>query len=234
MYVWSTNATAKTATVQRGFESSAAVFHPADSIVRVSPRVTDAEILVALNNEIRGLFGDGIFRMGTTELQFTPTKSTYELPEGALNVYRVHTRDPAEPDGWLRLYGWIFDRNQNTTDFPSGLTMTFTREVPPSGFRFRVQYRQELGTLSTLADDVETVTGTPAIDLMVLGTGMRLTRGRETARNLSDTQGSSRRAQEVPPGAELGANRALQQAYQQELFRERSRLHRLYPQESGI
>ncbi len=233
MYVWSADPTAKTATVQRGFESSPTTAHDIGSVVRVSPRVSDHEILVALNNHIRGLYGEGIFRTGTSEQQFTPTHSTYELPEGALDVWRVHTRDPAEPDGWLRLYGWIFDRDQNLTDFPSGLTMTFTREVPPSGFNFRVIYKAELGTLSALDQVIEIVVGTPAIDLLVLGAGMRLTRSRETARNISDAQGSTRRANEVPPGAELGANRALQQAYQQELFRERARLVRLYPPESG-
>ena len=232
-YVWSANPASRSAVVQRGYESSLATAHPADTLVRVSPMVTDAEILVALNNEIRGLIGDGIYRMADVELHYTPNHATYGLPADCLTVYRVHARDPAEPDGWIRLYGHIFDRNQNLTHFPTGLTMTFTREVPPAGFPFRVTYRKELGSLSSMADVIETTVGTPAIDLLCLGAGMRLTRGRETARNLSDAQGSTRRSQEVPPGAEVGSNRLLQQHYQMELARERYRLATAYPPESG-
>ncbi len=231
MYVWSVNPLGKTAVVQRGFESSTALAHPAGTIVRVSPRVTDAEILVAINNELHGLY-PSVFRMETTTIAFTPSHSSYGLPDDALDVYRVHKRLLNESDGWQRMYGWMQDRHQLTSDFPSGMSLTFTSDVPASGFDFRVTYRKELGVLTTLGDVVETVAGTPAIDLIVLGAGIRLTRGRETARNLSDAQGSSRRSQEVPPGAELGANRALQQAYQQELYRERSRLTVLYPPES--
>lgn len=231
MYVWSVDPLGKTAVVQRGFESSTALAHPIGTIVRVSPRVTDAEILVAINNELHGLY-PGVFRMETTTIAFTPSHSTYGLPDDVLDVYRVHKRILNESDGWQRMYGWIQDRDQSTTDFPSGKTLTFTSDWPASGFDFRVTYRKELGSLSTLLDVVETTAGTSAIDLIVLGAGLRLTRGRETARNLSDAQGSSRRAQEVPPGAELGANRALMQAYQQELFKEKSRLAILYPPES--
>jgi len=232
-YVWSADPVTKSAVVERGFESSIQSAHPANTLVRVAPMATDAEILVAINNECHALYGDGIYQMDSTEIHYTPNHATYELPDGVLDVYRVHSRDPAEPDGWIRLYGWIFDRNQNLTHFPSGITLTFTREVPPAGFDFRVTYRKELGTLSSMGDVVETTVGTPAVDLIALGAGMRITRGRETARNLSDAQGSTRRAQEVPAGAEVGSNRLLQQHYQSELFRERSRLARLYPPESG-
>ena len=230
-YVWSTDPTSKSAVVQRGFESTTATAHAANTIVRVSPRVSDAQILTALNNELRGLY-PGVYRMEADEITFTPSHSTYALPADALDVYKVHERLLSESDGWRRLHGWIVDRHQDTTDFASGKTITLTREVPAPGRPFRVTYRKELGTLATLTDDVEAVTGTPAIDLLVLGAGIRLTRGRETARNLSDAQGSSRRAQEVPPGAELGSSRALMQAYQQELFKEKSRLAVLYPPES--
>jgi hypothetical protein len=233
IHVWSATETTKTAIVERGFESTTATTHALGSVVRVSPRVSDAQILDAVNNELRGLYGEGIFRIATTSIDFSPSHSTYALPVGVLDVYKVHYPDLSESDGWYRAHGWIVDRHQDTTDFPSGISLTFAgREWPAAGTAFRVTYKTELGTLATLADNVETTTGTSAIDLLVLGAGMRLTRGRETARNLSDAQGSTRRATEVPPGAELGSHRALLQAYQQELFRERSRLLRLYPTES--
>ena len=234
IYVWSTDTTSKTAVVERGFESTTAVAHAAGSIVRVSPRVSDAQILDAINDELRGLYGEGIFRMLTTEITYSPSHSTYALPAGALDVYKVHSPDLRESDGWTRTYGILVERHQDIDTFPSGVTLTFAgRDGPPvSGRPFRVTYKAELGTLSTLVQTVETTTGTPAIDLLVLGAGMRLTRGRETARNLSDAQGSTRRAQEVPPGAELGSHRALVQAYQQELYREKARQTRLYPTES--
>lgn len=230
--VWSTDTTSKTAVVERGFESTTAVAHATGTTVRVSPRVSDAQILVALNTELRGLYGDGIFRIDGEEYTFVSNQSLYPLSSNVLEPYQVWAEDRTESIGWVKLYGWQPARNQNTADVPSGTGIVFTREAPSPGFRFRVTFKRELGTLATLTDNVETTTGTSAIDLLVLGAGMRLTRGRETARNLSDAQGSTRRATEVPAGAELGAARALQQAYQMELQRERGRLARLYPPES--
>lgn len=232
LFVWSTDTTAKTATVERGFESTTAVAHSTGTLVRVSPRVSDAQILDALNNELRGLYGEGIFRMDAEELTFTGGQYVYALSANVLRPREVWAEDQAEPIGWIELYGWQPARNQDTTDVPSGNAIIFTRDLPASGFRFRVTFERELGTLTSLSENVESTTGTPAIDLLVLGAGMRLTRGRETARNLSDAQGSTRRANEVPPGAELGSHRALQQAYTQELFRERARLLKLYPPKS--
>lgn len=232
VYVWSADPTTKTAVVQRGFESTTMLAHPIGTLVRVSPRVSDAQILIAVNDHLRGLYGEGIFRVSGEEYTYTPSQNVYPLSVDVLEPYQVWAQDRSESLGWVKLYGWQRAWSQNTTDFPSGNAIIFTREAPSAGLTFRVTFKQELGTLSALGQNVETVTGTPAIDLLVLGAGMRLTRGRETARNLSDAQGSSRRAQDVPPGAELGANRALQQAYQQELFREKARLARLYPSES--
>jgi hypothetical protein len=232
IHVWSTSTTTKTAECLRGFESTTNVAHATGTLVRVSPRVTDSQILVAINAHLRGLYGEGVYRMDAEEYAYNPSQSLYPLSSNVLEPYQIWAEDRSESIGWVKLYGWQMARNQNTTDFPSGNAIVFTREAPSAGFQFRITYRRELGTLTTLADNVETTTGTPAIDLLVLGAGMRLTRGRETARNLSDAQGSTRRAQEVPPGAELGSHRALQQAYQQELFRETARLAKLYPPES--
>lgn len=228
-YVWQADPATKVATVQRGFESSIATAHNPGTIVRVAPKISDHQVLIALNNQIRGMYGEGIFTTDVATLHFTPGHSVYGLPVGALDVWRVHSRDPTEPDGWVRLNGWLFDRDQNTTDFASGVTMTFTREVPPSGFDFRVTYKKELGVLSNSDQVIEIVVGTPAIDLLALGTAIRLTRADETARNQTAAQGSTRRAAEVPAGAELGGNRWLMQAYQQEVFREKARLTKLYP-----
>lgn len=232
IHVWSADTTTKTAVVERGFESTTTVAHAIGTTVRVSPRVTDAQILVAINAHLRGLYGEGVYRMDGEEYAFSGSQSLYPLSSNVLEPYQVWVQDRSEPIGWVKIYGWQLARGQNTTDVPSGNALVFTREAPSAGFQFRVTYRRELGTLSALTDNVETTTGTPAIDLLVLGAGMRLTRGRETARNISDAQGSTRRAQEVPPGAELGSHRALQQAYQMELFRETARLAKLYPPES--
>lgn len=231
-YVWSTNPTAKSATVQRAYESTASV-HTAGDLVQVTPRISNVQILNAINDWSANAYGEGLYRMATSELTFNPSTSTYELPVGTLDVYRVQRRVPGYTD-WPRVYGYMVDRNQNATDFPtSGIALNFMwSDTPTAGFDFLVTYRAGYGQLAALTDVVESVVGTPAIDLIKLGAAMKLTRNRETTRNLSETQGQTRRANEVPPGAEMGASREMQRLYQQEKFRELGRLARLYPPES--
>src|SRR5688500_12935366 len=140
--------------------------HATNSLVRVSPRVSDAQILAAINDELRGLYGEGIFRVEGEEYTFTSNQSLYPLSADVLEPYQVWAEDRSESLGWVKLFGWQTARGQNATDVPSGNAIIFTREAPSAGFRFRVTFKRELGTLSALGQDVETVAGTPAISLL--------------------------------------------------------------------
>lgn len=228
LYVFESNTAAQTATVQRGYEGTAATAHDDGEIVRVNPRYTDAQILRALNSELRSLWAKGVYRMLTTELTANPAAVAYELPADALEVHDVLYSSPADLSEWIRLLGWRQTQAANDTDFTSGNSLTFLAELPAPGQVVHVQYRAELGQLTALGETVETVTGTQAIDLLTIGTVLRLGRSREMSRSFSETQGPTRRAEEVPPGAEMGANRDLMRSYQRELSAERSRLLRLY------
>lgn len=228
LYVFEANSTAQTAVVARGHESTTAAAHDDGTIVRVNPRYTDGQILRAINAELRSLWGRGIYQMLSTTLTGSSTVIAYELPAAALEVHDAMYASLSDLSEWVTLHGWRQTLVADSTDFTTGNALTFLDDVPPVGQSVHVRYKAELGTLSTLAQNVETVTGTSALDLITIGAVLRLGRSREMSRNFAETQGPIRRAEEVPAGAEMGANRDLQRSYQRELSAERTRLLRLY------
>ena len=68
-----------------------------------------------------------------------------------------------------------------------------------------------------------------AYDIPSLGAALKLQSMREPQRNFNTAQGDSRRAEEVPPGAQLRSVPALQIPYERRIKEEARRLKRMYP-----
>lgn len=221
--VWSVSG--QTATVARGLEGTTAAAHDAGVIVRVDPQWSDFQILRALNDTIRGFVGDGVYAMNVAEDTFTTAYVGWELPEDCLSVYQVWAHESGSEREWVPLRGWQVARSQSTTDFASGLSLSFTREFPDEAEPFRIQYRAAIAELVGLTDTVSD-SGTTNEVLLALGAAVKLTQGEERTRN---TLPASARYQEIPPGARTGVNRELRRAYMAELAAEKARLARFYP-----
>lgn len=235
-HVWSISQTAKTATVTAGVDSSPDNPLTAGTLVRVKPRWTDFEILDDLNNDLQSLCApdNGLFAVATTEFSYNLAVQGYDL--GGINpagILEVRYQTPGPDKAWPRLssHGWQLDRNADTTDFPSGVALRLT-DFAYSGRPIKVTYKTWFTPLdlTDLTFDVAQ-TGLPATayDLPPLGAGIRLQAGLDIERTRLDTQGDTRRGDEVPVQSPGLAVRNLQVLRQQRINEEAGRLKALYP-----
>lgn len=228
-YVFATDGSTRQVDVDRGFNSTTAASAAVGALVRVRPRWSDAQLLAATISELRNLTSRGVVRYATVERTTSAVDSGYNLASDfVLDVWRVQIDNP-ETNDWSTVGRWQFEAQQNTTDFTSGRAL-FLREDVASGRTLRITYKAELGVaLTALSNDVETVTGLDALDLLAAGVALQLGAGREFSRNHHDQQGSTRRAEEVPPGAQAQSLRSIRDFYERRLAAVKSDLSRRYP-----
>jgi hypothetical protein len=240
VYVWSVEAGSKAVTVQRGQLGSTAVAHALGDVVVVNPKFPDFAILQALNDDLADLSSpaNGLYAVRTADLTFTSGAFGYDFP--ATNLLEIlEVRHRIGPAGgfrqWPVLTNYELSRDANVTDFPSGNAL-FLHESGAAGQPLRVVYKSRFGSLFTLGDDVEDVTGllNHLHDLPPLGAAMRLVAPREVKRNFTESQGEPRRAAEVPPGAVLNSMRGLAGLRQNRIVGESARLAQQYPDRSFI
>lgn len=234
MYVWSVDQTAKTAVVQRGQAGSTAAAHTSGTVVVSDPPYPDFAILKALNDELLDLSSpiNGLYATRTVELTGTTASHGYNLT-GATNVMDILAVSASYPGAartWQPVTNYELTHNAETDDFASGYALRLNESVY-SGRQVRVVYKASFSPLNTLTDDVETVAGLPASmhDIPPLGAAMRLVAPREIRRNQIESQGDTRRAEEVPAGAVLGSMRGIAALRQQRIVAEAARLAQQHP-----
>lgn len=230
MYVWDANTTALTAEVRRGHGGSMATAHAEGSLVRVGGPHTDYAIFRALNNELAALSGAGIFAVRTLDLTASGSVRAYDLAADVQGVLAVRVDYEGASNEWPEVQSWTWLPDMPTAEFTSGSALRLDAPVP-DGRPLRVFYKAALGTLTTLADDVEAVTGLrpSAHDIPPLGAAWRLTAPQEIERNQTQRQGDSRRAEEVPPGAKLRSPLGVQQVRQSRIHEEINNQNREWP-----
>jgi len=231
LHVWSVDA-AGTATVSGGWDGSTDANAAAGAVVRVNPRFTDSELLAAVNDDLADLSAQGLYQMRTVDVTFNPVVEGYDLPGDVLEVYEVRYQTPGPYKDWPRIpkVSWRVERNQSTTDFPSGTALHLFAGGYP-GFTVRVLFKSGFTAVSSPTQDLAATTGLPvtAVDLPPLGVALRLGYPWEARRNYPDAQGDTRRAAEVPPGAVLGGLRGLAALRAARIQAEVGRLAARYP-----
>ena len=239
MYVQSI--TGSTPTVIRGYGSSTPASHLANALVRVSPKFPAYRILVELNNDLRDLSApdNGIFQMKTFTTVYNAVKRGYDLTEDDVSltneavqsIYAISYTDPIivearEPE----IRRWGLKRDRVTTSFASGMALVLYEPAFP-GKTVNVCYKSPL-TLISVGDSKSTtgLQGT-AYDLPPLGAALALMVTTPIRREFIDVQGSSRRAEEVPPGAISASMRDLRARRDLRVAAEAARLSAMYPQQ---
>lgn len=231
MYVWSVSG--QNATVQRGFAGSAAVTHTTATLVFVNPRASAFAVREAINAELAAYSSPsiGLYRVRTVDITYSASANEYDLTSvtDIIEVIGVHTSLPGITD-WYPVSSWNLTRDLPTATFPSGKALSIYTPVI-SGRSVRVVYAAPFVALTNLTDDVATVSFLPASahDIPPLGAAARLLAGREARRAGIDAQPESRRAEEVPPGANRSAAGGLLALRDLRLREEATRLHAAYP-----
>lgn len=233
MYVWA--ATSSSATVSRGDNGTTAATHASGATILVNPKFSPFAILQAVNEELADLSSpvNGLFKVGRVDFTFNAGTDTYNLT-GVADVIDIIDVTYDANDGssrWPRLRRgeWALTRGMQTGSFASGMSLTINGWAA-SGRDINVVYKAPFTALSTVAQDVETISGLPASahDILAIGAAIRLTAGNEVARNFLE-QSETRRADEVPPQARSSAMRSLIALRRDRIDAEKARLLAKYP-----
>jgi len=234
MYVISVSST--TINVMRGYGGSTAATHTANDIVRVSPKFPTNRIISSLNDDLADLSapGQGLFQMKTTSFTYNAGVDGYDLTGLTSaeidSIYSVTYADigteAAEPD----VSSWRLRRNRDTASFSSGLALILYTGAWP-GQKITVMYKSPF-TPITDGTTARSAVGlaTTAYDLPPLGAAMALMTTTPIRREFLDAQGTSRMADEVPPGAISASFRDLMGRRRARVEAESGRLVSQYPQ----
>jgi hypothetical protein len=236
MYVWRVEESSKTATVARAMQGSTAAAHAAGAIITVNPRFPDFAVAKAINDDLADLSALGLYGVRTVELTATTNSSGYDLPNSnILEVLAITMRHAGTPRTWTPVTNFDLQRNADTDDFASGFALHLG-EGTRAGQPIRVVYKTSFAPLVNLTDDVEVVAGLPATmhDLPPMGAAVRLVAPREIKRNFTDSQGDSRRAEEVPPGAVAASMRTVAALRTSRIESEKARLAQFHPDRGFI
>ena len=234
MYVLQVAST--TISVLRGYGGSTAAAHTANDIVRVSPKFPTNRIISSLNDDLADLSapGQGLFQMKTTSFTYNAGVDGYDLTGLTSaeidSIYSVTYADigteAAEPD----VSSWRLRRNRDTASFSSGLALILYTGAWP-GQKITVMYKSPFTSI-TDGTTARSAVGlaTTAYDLPPLGAAMALMTTTPIRREFLDAQGTSRMADEVPPGAISASFRDLMGRRRARVEAESGRLVSQYPQ----
>jgi len=229
--------------VIRGYAGSPIEAHAVLDIVRISPKFPAFRILEALNDDLADLSApdNGLFQMKFTSFQYVAPVDGYNMvdsdgvdltSEDVLAIYSVSYADIGVANMQPDIQSWSLKRTRDVKTFTSGLALILYSGAAP-GRTVTVNYKAPLKQL-TLSDARATSgLATTAYDLPPLGAALNLMSTTPIRREFLDAQGSSRRSEEVPPGAISASMRDLRARRSRRIESEASRIVAMYPQMWG-
>lgn len=230
MYVWEVNTATKTLTVERGFGGTVPASHADGAIVTVNPKFPRWQVLQALNDELADLSSpmNGLFQMKTVDLPYNGSDRMVNLENvtSLIDIYDLRWRYQSDDYPVIRNYRLM--RDMPTADFGSGVAISIDEPVMSSTIRviYKDKYTPFVSEASTLTSAGAAV---EIADLLVLGAQIRLVAAREIKRNFTESQGDTRRADEVPAGAVNASVTNLLRLRRDRITAEAARLNRQYP-----
>lgn len=230
-YVWESNPTNKTATVERGYAGTTATSHSAGAIITVNPRFPRGQMLDALNADLDDLSSTahGLFRVVTTSLTYNGADRQVNIPSSGTILELIDVRLRYSSDEYPIIHGSRLQTGLPTTDFPSGNSLVL--DDPVMAGTLRVRYKAPFVRASSESSDLTTDCFLPATceDIVEMGVVMRMMAGREIKRNFTESQGDTRRADEVPQGAITASITNIQRLRRERIIAEAGRLKAQYP-----
>ena len=229
-YIWSSNASSKTVEVERGFNGTSPSAHSANAVALVNPRFPRHRVMDQLNSELVDLSSplNGLFQMKTVDLSYNGSDRMINMTGvgDMIDLYDVRYRYLNDDYPVIRSVRLL--RDMPTGDFASGYALAFDDYLRSGSLR--VSYKAPYSLFTSEASTVASVGGSDTLDdLLVIGAQMRMIAGREVKRNFTESQGDTRRAEEVPAGAVLNSMVGLQRLRRDRIQAEAARLNRQYP-----
>lgn len=227
LWVQSTDATTNTLTIApwgRGYLGTTAATHAQNVQVTSNPRFPRYSISRTINEAILAVYPQ-LFGVAQTDLTYSASQSSYELPAAADRVLSARWELPGPSNEWERISRW-----RETLDGASNVNEIVIDAGIVPGRTVRVVYAKKTTELSA-GGDLLTATGLAesARDVIVFGAVARLLMLSESGRLQSRAMESSELLEDVPPGTALTAGRRYMEMYQMRLLEERKRLLERYP-----
>jgi len=231
MYVWTALSATKTLEVQRGYDGTTAVAHTTGAVAVVNPRFPRQQMLDALNSDIDDLSStvNGLFRVVAQDISYNGSDRQINITSatGIIDLLDVRLRYLA--DDYPVIRNVRLQRNLPTADFASGFAIVF--DEPIMAGSLRVVTKREFTRASTESSDLQTVCFVPQTceDILEMGVILRMMNGREIKRNFIESQGDTRRSEEVPPGSTRDSLTNIQRLRRERIVAEAARLKQQYP-----
>lgn len=231
MYVWEAATATKTLTVQRGYDGTTAVAHTAGVLATVNPRFPRQQMLDALNSDIDDLSStvNGLFRVVAQDISYNGSDRQINLTSGTGIIDLIDVRLRYLADDYPVIRKVRLQRNLPTSDFPSGFAIVF--DEPVMAGTLRVVTKREFTRASSESSDLQTACFVPQSceDILEMGVLLRMMNGREIKRNFIESQGDTRRSDEVPAGATRDSLTNIQRLRRERIVAEAARLKQQYP-----
>ena len=229
IYVWDASGLT-VSPIDRGQWGSVADSHSNSAIINVNPKFSNWDIFNALNDEIVSLSSplNGLYQVQTVELTYNPVITGYDYSDtGLISILEVRygVYGPSRELPISR--NWEYSSNLSPEFSSSAI---FVRDAIP-GHPVLVKGKFAFNQLaaSMTADSSTIGIADTALDILSLGAAWKLTSRMELTRNYTSAQSDTRRAAEVPAGAELGASRELGRLHDLRVREEAARLDAKYP-----
>ena len=230
-YIWEADSPSKTLTVQRGYAGTTAAAHTSEAIITASPRFPRAQVIEAINDELMDLSSPmhGLFQVKTLDYTYNGTDRMVNLTgvTSMIDLIGVSVRYLNDDYPVARKVKLV--RDLPTDDFASGFAIKFDQNVYPG--RLRIVYKAAYSGTTSESTDINTTCGVQEsiTDIVTIGTQIRLMSPREIKRNFTESQGDTRRAEEVGPGAVTASISNMKQLRKDRITAEAARLARAYP-----
>jgi hypothetical protein len=120
-------------------------------------------------------------------------------------------------------------RDLPNDDFNTGYAIRFDEQVRAG--RMIIVYKSPFNNITTESQNIQNVTGLPTSceDILIIGSQIRLVGPREIKRNFTESQGDTRRSDEVPSGSVSNSITNLLRMRRDRITSEAAKLMRQYP-----
>lgn len=230
-YVWDSSPSAKTLTVERGYAGTTPASHTSGAVITVAPRFPRVQMLDAVNAELDDLSStaNGLFRVVTVDLTYNGSDRQIDITGSGTIIELLDVRLRYLSDDYPVIHSARLQTGLPTSDFASGNTLVF--DEPVMAGTVRVRYKAPFVRASSESSDLTTNCFLPATceDIVETGVILRMMNGREIKRNFVESQGDTRRADEVPPGAIRDSITNLARLRRERIIAEAGRLKAQYP-----
>jgi hypothetical protein len=232
MWVDSYDRQANTITIApfgRGYNGTVAAAHTANSKVTITPTYPRYAIKRAINDTITAVYPK-VFAIGSTELSFLASRTTYPLPAPAIQILSMAWQSVGPTKEWLPIRQWRWDPIANSGAFPTGRTVSVYDNVLP-GRKIQTVYAKLPTSMTNLNDDFENTTGLPSSmrDVIAYGAAWRLSSYIDPARISITSAAADEIDSKRPYGTGTNVTKQLQALYLNRLEEESLKQKLQYP-----